>query len=129
MEMATDPRLAPCIRPLRRYCDGAGEGKRRRSLQHRRKQREGRIEIVKLILSELHKPESLIQHVADRPGHDRRYAVDNSKITAELGWKPSYTFKQGMKETIQWYLSNGDWLSNVTSGTYQEYYQKMYERQ
>ena len=78
------------------------------------------IEIVKLILSELGKPESLIQHVADRPGHDRRYAIDNSKITAELGWKPAYTFERGMSETIQWYLSSGDWLANVTSGAYQE---------
>ena len=83
---------------------------------------------MRLILSVLGKPESLIQHVADRPGHDRRYAIDNSKITAELGWKPAYTFERGMKETIQWYLSNGDWLANVTSGTYQEYYQKMYEK-
>ena len=86
------------------------------------------IEIVRLILSELGKPESLIQHVADRPGHDRRYAIDNSKITAELGWKPAYTFERGMKETIQWYLSNGDWLANVTSGAYQEYYRRMYEK-
>ena len=86
------------------------------------------IDIVRRILAILGKPESLIQHVADRPGHDRRYAIDNSKITAELGWKPAYTFERGMKETIQWYLSNGDWLANVTSGAYQEYYQKMYEK-
>ena len=86
------------------------------------------IEIVKLILAELGKPESLIQYVADRPGHDRRYAIDNTKITTELGWKPAYTFEQGMKETIQWYLSNGDWLEHVTSGEYQTYYQQMYKQ-
>lgn len=86
------------------------------------------IEIVKLILSELGKPDKLIQHVADRPGHDRRYAIDNTKITTELGWKPAYTFEWGIRDTIQWYLSNGDWLEDVTSGAYQEYYQKMYEK-
>ena len=86
------------------------------------------IEIVKLILAELGKPESLIQYVADRPGHDRRYAIDNTKITTELGWTPAYTFEQGMKETIQWYLSNGDWLEHVTSGEYQTYYQQMYKQ-
>jgi len=84
------------------------------------------IEIVKLILSELSKPESLIQHVKDRPGHDRRYAIDNTKITTELGWKPAYTFEQGIHETIHWYLIHQDWADRVTSGEYQKYYQKMY---
>lgn len=85
------------------------------------------LEIVRLILRELGKPESLITYVQDRPGHDRRYAIDNTKITTELGWKPSYTFEDGIHETIQWYLSNQDWVERITSGAYQDYYQKMYE--
>lgn len=85
------------------------------------------IEIVKLIISKLNKADDLITYVKDRPGHDRRYAIDNTKITSELGWKPSYTFENGMHETIQWYLDNSIWLSNVTSGKYLNYYSKMYE--
>lgn len=85
------------------------------------------IEIVKLIIKELNKSEDLITYVKDRPGHDRRYAIDNTKITSKLGWKPSYTFEQGIHETIQWYLDNIKWLSNVTSGRYLNYYAKMYE--
>lgn len=85
------------------------------------------IEIVKRIIEEMGKSESLIQHVADRPGHDRRYAIDNRKITAELGWKPSYTFEQGIHETIEWYLTNTQWMERITSGEYQEYYAKMYQ--
>ena len=84
------------------------------------------IEIVKLILAELGKPESLIQHVADRPGHDRRYAIDNTKITTQLGWQPVYTFKQGIRETIQWYLANPEWMAHITSGEYQKYYKGFY---
>jgi dTDP-glucose 4,6-dehydratase len=71
--------------------------------------------------------ESLITYVKDRPGHDRRYAIDASKISNELGWKPSVTFEEGLSETIDWYLNNSDWLNNVTSGSYQQYYTKMYE--
>lgn len=85
------------------------------------------IEIVKLILKELDKPESLITYVKDRLGHDRRYAIDSSKIQNQLGWKPEYTFDQGIKETIQWYLDNRDWMDKVRSGAYMEYYKKMYE--
>lgn len=70
--------------------------------------------------------DALITYVKDRPGHDRRYAIDASKINQELGWKPSVTFEEGLAQTIDWYLSNGDWLKRVTSGQYQEYYQKMY---
>ena len=70
--------------------------------------------------------DSLITYVKDRPGHDRRYAIDASKINQELGWKPSVTFEEGLSLTIDWYLSNGDWLSRVTSGEYQAYYEKMY---
>jgi dTDP-glucose 4,6-dehydratase len=68
----------------------------------------------------------LITYVKDRPGHDLRYAIDASKINKELGWKPSVTFEQGLERTIDWYLSNEEWLSNVTSGDYQQYYGKQY---
>lgn len=84
------------------------------------------LEIVKLILAELGKPENLVTYVKDRPGHDRRYAIDNTKITTQLGWKPVYTFEQGIQETIRWYLDHQAWVDRVTSGEYQEYYQKMY---
>ncbi|MDO5111442.1 MAG: dTDP-glucose 4,6-dehydratase [Clostridia bacterium] len=85
------------------------------------------IEIVKLILETLKKPESLITYVKDRPGHDRRYAIDNTKITTQLGWSPRYTFEDGMKETIQWYLDNQTWTEDVVSGAYMAYYDKMYK--
>lgn len=84
------------------------------------------IEIVKLILNELNKPESLIKFVSDRLGHDKRYAIDSSKIKDELGWKPKYTFETGITETIKWYLDNQDWIKKVKSGEYQKYYNKMY---
>lgn len=84
------------------------------------------IEIVKLILRTLEKGEELITYVKDRPGHDRRYAIDNTKITTELGWTPRYTFEQGMEETIQWYVENQTWMEHVISGEYKEYYMKMY---
>lgn len=84
------------------------------------------IEIVKLIIATLGKSEGVIKFVKDRPGHDRRYAIDNSKITKELGWKPSYTFEQGIEETIQWYSENTKWIENILSGTYDSYYDKMY---
>ena len=84
------------------------------------------IEIVKLILDYLDKDESLIKFVDDRLGHDRRYAIDSTKIQEELGWKPKYTFETGIKETIHWYLDNQDWIEKVKSGEYQEYYRKMY---
>lgn len=84
------------------------------------------IEIVRLILRKLGKPDSLITYVKDRLGHDRRYAIDNTKITTELGWAPAYTFEQGMHETIQWYLHNMDWVDRITSGDYQNYYENMY---
>ena len=85
------------------------------------------IEIVKLILSQLDKSEELITYVKDRPGHDRRYAIDNKKITSQLGWKPVYTFEQGIHETIQWYLNNAEWVSRITTGDYQNYYAEMYD--
>ena len=84
------------------------------------------IEIVKLIIGTLGKSENLIKYVKDRPGHDRRYAIDNTKITTELGWEPAYTFEQGMEETIRWYLENTEWIENIASGDYANYYDKMY---
>ncbi len=84
------------------------------------------IQIVKLILEALGKDESLIEFVADRLGHDRRYAIDADKIRNELGWEPKYTFETGIKETIQWYLDNREWMDQVKSGEYQQYYEKMY---
>lgn len=84
------------------------------------------IEIVKLLLRALNKSEELITYVKDRPGHDRRYAIDNTKITTELGWEPAYTFEQGMTKTIQWYLEHQEWMDRVTSGVYLNYYQTMY---
>ena len=72
--------------------------------------------------------EKLITYVKDRPGHDRRYAIDATKINKELGWAPSVTFEEGLAITIDWYLSNAKWLKNVTSGTYQEYYDNMYAK-
>jgi dTDP-glucose 4,6-dehydratase len=70
--------------------------------------------------------EKLVTFVKDRPGHDRRYAIDASKINKELGWKPSVTFEEGLSETVDWYLANTNWLKHVTSGEYQHYYQKQY---
>ncbi len=69
---------------------------------------------------------SLITYVKDRAGHDQRYAIDASKISAELGWKPSIKFEEGLEKTVDWYLNNQDWVDEVTSGVYQEYYKKMY---
>ena len=72
--------------------------------------------------------DQLITYVKDRPGHDKRYAIDASKISKELGWKPSVTFEQGLSETIDWYLQNMEWLKHVTSGSYQEYYELQYSK-
>jgi len=85
------------------------------------------ISVVKTILAELNKPETLINFVTDRPGHDLRYAIDPTKINKELGWLPTTTFEDGIKKTIQWYLDNEAWLADVTSGAYLEYYKNMYK--
>ena len=85
------------------------------------------IDIVKLLLNKLGKPESLIAYVKDRQGHDRRYAIDASKIERELGWRPSVTFEVGIGETVDWYLRNEPWWRRIISGDYRLYYQKMYE--
>lgn len=84
------------------------------------------LEVVGLILERLGKDKSLIKYVKDRPGHDRRYAIDSSRIMAELGWAPSVNFEDGMAKTIDWYLANEKWLSEVVSGQYQKYYDQMY---
>ncbi|MCH4013886.1 MAG: dTDP-glucose 4,6-dehydratase [Solobacterium sp.] len=84
------------------------------------------IDIVKIILRELGKPESLIEHVTDRKGHDRRYAIDPTKIHNELGWLPETMFKDGIKLTIDWYLNNKEWWEDIISGDYQNYYAEMY---
>ena len=82
--------------------------------------------VVRLILQYLDKPESLITFVKDRPGHDHRYAIDMTRINTELDWHPSVSFEEGLKHTLDWYSDNGAWLDHVTSGTYQQYYEKMY---
>jgi dTDP-glucose 4,6-dehydratase len=92
------------------------------------------IDLVKLLCKQMDEKlenepgtsERLITYIKDRPGHDRRYAIDATKINKELGWKPSVTFEQGLSETIDWFLNNNDWLSRVTSGAYKEYYDKAY---
>lgn len=84
------------------------------------------IDIVRIICQELGKPESLIVHVEDRKGHDRRYAIDPAKIHRELGWLPETKFEDGIKKTIEWYLEHKKWWQDIINGEYQEYYAKMY---
>ncbi len=92
------------------------------------------IELIKVLCEQMDrklnrapgKSEKLITYVKDRPGHDRRYAIDASKINKELGWIPSVTFEEGLAQTIDWYLANEEWLNNVTSGDYKKYYDEMY---
>jgi len=84
------------------------------------------IEITKIILDLMGKDESSIEYVADRKGHDFRYAMDFSKAQAELGWSPRYDFKEGLKKTIEWYKNNEDWWRRIKSGEYREYYRKQY---
>jgi dTDP-glucose 4,6-dehydratase len=94
------------------------------------------IDIVKLLCAKMDvklgrnkgESESLIRFIKDRPGHDRRYAIDASKINSELGWKPSLTFEEGLDKTIDWYLTNQQWLSHVTSGEYLKYYEQQYQQ-
>jgi dTDP-glucose 4,6-dehydratase len=85
------------------------------------------IDIVRTILKLVGKPESLITYVKDRPGHDRRYAIDASKISRDLGWSPAHTFEKGIASTVAWYVNNKEWWRRIISGQYQEYYKTMYE--
>lgn len=78
------------------------------------------------MLRELGKPESLITFVQDRPGHDRRYALDAANLRRELGWQPVYDFEQGLQETVIWYCANQDWWRKIKSGEYRDYYRRMY---
>ena len=80
------------------------------------------LEVVKTILKQLGKSENLITFVSDRPGHDLRYAIDSTKVEKELGWDRTYTFEEGMKETIDWYVNNQEWIDNIKSGEYQKSY-------
>lgn len=86
----------------------------------------GNIDIVKLICKALGKTESLITYVQDRKGHDRRYAIDPAKIHGELGWLPETRFGEGVKKTIEWYLTHKEWWQEIVSGEYQKYYETMY---
>jgi len=86
------------------------------------------LKIVRTILTHLNKPDSLIQYVKDRPGHDRRYALDSSRIQRELGWRPHVAFEEGIRRTIEWYVENTSWLDHARSGEYLNYYERHYER-
>ena len=84
------------------------------------------LEVARRILKSLNKDESLITHVEDRPGHDRRYAIDSSKLERELSWQPEVQFDVGLEETIEWYGRNSAWIEHVRSGAYLTYYDRMY---
>ena len=85
------------------------------------------LDVVRIILQKLGKPESLISFVKDRPGHDRRYALDTSKIEKELQWRPRFSFEEGIEQTITWYQQNKGWWQRIISGEFKEYYKRMYE--
>jgi dTDP-glucose 4,6-dehydratase len=84
------------------------------------------LDVVKKILKATEKPESLITRVADRPGHDRRYALTNDKLTRETGWQPQMDFEQGLEATVKWYRDRQDWVARVKSGEYQKFYEQNY---
>ena len=84
------------------------------------------LDLTHTLLEVMGKPRSLIRCVKDRPGHDRRYAIDCSKIERELGWRPTYPFDQGLRDTVRWYQEHSDWVANVRNGEYRKYYQKQY---
>ena len=84
------------------------------------------LDLVRMLLSELGRPETLISFIKDRPGHDRRYAMDTTRIERELGWRPKHALKDALPKTIKWYIDNADWVNSVISGEYLEYYDKQY---
>ena len=84
------------------------------------------LDLLKMLLGILGKPQSLLTSVTDRLGHDRRYAVDCSRIQKELGWTPEIPLEEGLRSTVEWYASNGDWIAHARSGEYQAYYQRVY---
>jgi dTDP-glucose 4,6-dehydratase len=84
------------------------------------------IDVIHMLLAATGRPESLIQYVKDRPGHDRRYALSSEKLTAQTGWRPLVDFETGLARTIEWYRSNAGWVERVRSGAYREYYQQNY---
>jgi dTDP-glucose 4,6-dehydratase len=91
----------------------------------------GRCELTNLqlthaLLEAVGKPKSLITFVKDRPGHDRRYAIDCSKLERELGWRPTVPFERGLKDTVQWYREHGDWIAGIRTGEYLKYYERQY---
>jgi len=86
------------------------------------------LEVARLILKTLGKDESLITYVEDRPGHDRRYAIDSSKLETQLRWRPRIQFEAGLRETIEWYCGNSSWVEHVRSGAYLTYYDRMYRQ-
>jgi len=85
------------------------------------------LDLVKLLLRAVGKPETLIRFVEDRPGHDRRYAIDPSKVRTQLGWTPRRTFQQGLEATVQWYIAQEPWWRHVKSGAYRQYYETQYK--
>ena len=85
------------------------------------------IELIRLVLKYIGKSEDLIRFVPDRPGHDIRYAINSSKISGELDWEPSYVFDEGLRRTIDWYLEHKEWLDNIVSGEYRNYYSRIYK--
>jgi dTDP-glucose 4,6-dehydratase len=84
------------------------------------------LELTHALLEAVGKPPSLIRYVKDRPGHDRRYAIDCAKVERELGWRPAVPFAEGLRETVRWYRENGDWVARIRSGEYLKYYERQY---
>jgi dTDP-glucose 4,6-dehydratase len=87
------------------------------------------LELTHTLLDVLGKPRSLIRYVADRPGHDRRYAIDCTKVERELGWRPQVPFESGLRETVEWYRANADWVAGIRTGEYLQYYERQYGNQ
>src|SRR5205823_3103774 len=86
------------------------------------------LELTHALLDAMGKPRSMIRYVKDRPGHDRRYAIDCTKMERDLGWQPQVRFEDGLRETVEWYRRNPDWVGNIRSGAYLNYYHRQYGR-